>query len=188
MASTSKKVSLTVQQAPVTGYVEAPVPLPTQYWTSPINGQNRYWNSISGPWLQGNNFYNSTGAFNPYTYAPDSAHILWAKAMLPAAFGITGGDYGSSQFLVGSSGNPTVAGEPSIICIMDGYLYYNSAPNVVAFNNNGTTLSTFSCMNLQTGQILWTVPGSITTGQILEWRSQQQKSTIPYLWSIAAGS
>jgi hypothetical protein len=108
--------------------------------------------------------------------------------MLPAAFGITGGDYGSSQFLVGSSGNPTVAGEPSIICIMDGYLYYNSAPNVVAFNNNGTTLSTFSCMNLQTGQILWTVPGSITTGQILEWRSQQQKSTIPYLWSIAAGS
>ena len=75
LPSTSEKVSLTVQQAPVPGYIEAPVPLPTQYWTQPINAQNRYWNTISGPWLQSG--YNATGAFNPYTYAPDSAHIVW---------------------------------------------------------------------------------------------------------------
>jgi len=188
LASTSKTVTVTVQQAPIQGYVEAPVPLPGQYWSIPINGQNRAWNVISGPWLQGNNFCNASGPFNAYTYAPGSAHILWGETTLPCAFGLAGGDYGSMEFSVGSGGSPTVAGTPACVCIMGGYLYYNSAPNVVAFNNNGTTLSTFSCMNVQTGQIMWTVPGSITTGQILEWRSQQERATIPYLWSIAAGS
>jgi len=65
LTSTSAKVSLTVQQAAVSGYSEAPVPLPTQYWTQPIDAQNRAWNSIAGPWLQSG--YNSTGAYNPYT-------------------------------------------------------------------------------------------------------------------------
>ena len=50
-ASTSRTISLVVQQTPISGYSEAPVPLPTQYWTEPINGQNRYWSTISGPWL-----------------------------------------------------------------------------------------------------------------------------------------
>jgi len=49
LPSTSKKISLTVQAAPVQGYFEAPVPLPGQWYTYPINGQNRYWNTISGP-------------------------------------------------------------------------------------------------------------------------------------------
>ena len=81
MASTSPLVQVTVQQAPVGGYNEAPVPLPNQYWTQPINAQNRYWNAISGPWLMGT--YNSTGPFNPYTYAPMSAHILWTQLNNP---------------------------------------------------------------------------------------------------------
>ena len=34
LASTSRTVSMTVQQTPVSGYSEAPVPLPTQYWTA----------------------------------------------------------------------------------------------------------------------------------------------------------
>jgi hypothetical protein len=89
LPSTSQTVSLTVQQAPVTGYNEAPVPLPTQYWTQPINAQNRYWSTISGPWLQSG--YNATGTFNPYTYAPNSAHIAWKEQLYAMTAGLAGG-------------------------------------------------------------------------------------------------
>jgi outer membrane protein assembly factor BamB len=181
--------SLTVQQTPIQGYSEAPVPLPTQYWTTPIDAQNRAWNTISGPWLQPYSFqrasgYNSTGAFNPYTYAPQSGHILWSKVTEPNAEGIAGGAYGPQEF---GGENLVVTGFTSPI-VMGGYVYYDDAGNNLLDNNNGTVVSTFSCMNLQTGQIMYTVPGSITNGQILEWRSQQQKSTYPYLWNIADGS
>ena len=88
---------MTVQQNPVTGYSEAPVPLPTQYWNvgAPVNGQNRYWSTITGPWLQSG--YNATGAYNPYTYAPDSAHILWKNQNYAITEGLAGGNYGSLQ-------------------------------------------------------------------------------------------
>ena len=54
---------------------------------------------------------------------------------------------------------------------MGGYVYYNSAPEisntVIQGENPGITdqaVSTFSCMNLQTGQVMWTAPGSVITG------------------------
>jgi outer membrane protein assembly factor BamB len=206
LASTSPLVSLTVQQAPVTGYTEAPVPLPTQYWTSPINAQNRGWNSISGPWLQSG--YNSTGTFNPYTYAPMSAHVLWTYDPNPATAGLVGGAYGSLSW--GGTSGVTGTGYPEIgsrlsPIIMGGNMYFNSKVSVeagldaqtITTNGQGYTTGTnatnyvvseFSCMNLQTGQILWTVPGSITYGQILNWRTQQQRMCIGYLWSMAAGA
>jgi hypothetical protein len=187
LASTSDAVPLTVQSAPVTGYAEAPVPLPDQYWTIPINAQNRGWSTISGPWLQPvasfNSGYNATGPFNPYTYAPQSAHILWAKVLETNGEGIAGGVYGSQQF---GGQNYLISGMTDPI-IMGGYLYYDSVPNVSINNNTGTALPTFSCMNLQTGQVMWTVPGTITNGQILEWRNQQEKLTLPYLWDIPTG-
>ena len=95
-ASTSPKVSLTVQQAPIQGFNEAPVPLPTQYWTQPIYAQNRSWNTISGPWLVST--YNATGPYNPYSYAPTSAHILWSKVTTVLQEGLAGGRYGSLPF------------------------------------------------------------------------------------------
>jgi len=177
LASTSGKMSLTVQEEPVTGYIEAGVPLPTEYWSSPINGQNRYWSSISGPWLQSG--YNATGSFNPYTYAPDSAHILWTTNPYPVSQGgIVGGDYGSLSFggqnsQVGGFSNPLVAG---------GFIYYNGPVDA----SNGTAISRFYCAELSTGKIRWSAPGSITCAQILNWRSQQTKITRLYLWSIGS--
>jgi hypothetical protein len=192
LPSTSDAVPLTVQSTPVTGYSEAPVPLPDQYWTTPINAQNRYWSTISGPWLRstssgyGTGGYNATGEFNPYTYAPRSAHILWAKTLVPNGAGIAGGTYGSQQFGTQFFNNIGMANP----IIMGGYLYYDSAPEVLGGSAQGNPaltnqpVSTFSCMNMQTGQIMWTVPGTITNGQILEWRTQQEKDTLPYLWAV----
>jgi outer membrane protein assembly factor BamB len=190
MASTSKKVSLTVQQAPVTGYYEAPVPLPTQYWTEPINAQNRYWNSISGPWLQSG--YNATGAFNPYTYAPTSAHIAWKEQNYAMTAGLAGGAYGSLQ----SPGteNSVNSGFSNPI-IMEGRMYYNGP--IVPYAN-GTEQYYMYCADLATGKVLWQVPlypapgatspsATITCGQILDWRTQQMHSALPYIWQISNG-
>ena len=148
--STSRTVSLTVQQAPVQGYIEAPVPLPTQYWTEPINAQNRDWNTISGPWLQSG--YNATGAFNPYTYAPDSAHIAWKEQNYAMTAGLAGGAYGSLQ----SPGteNAVNAGFSTPI-IMEGRMYYNGPIQPLA---NGTEQYYMYCADLATGKVLWQVP------------------------------
>jgi hypothetical protein len=182
-ASTSDAVSLTVQSAPVQGYAEAPVPLPDQYFTFPVNGQNRYWNTIEGPWLVPTGFfgggYNSTGAFNPYTYAPTSAHIAWKEQLYAMTAGLAGGDYGSLQ----SPGteNALNSGFSSPV-IMEGRMYYNGP--IVPYPN-GTEQPYWYCADITTGKVLWSVPGSITCGQILDWRTQQMHSALPYLWSIA---
>jgi outer membrane protein assembly factor BamB len=185
LASTSDAVSLTVQSAPLTGYAEAPVPLPDQYFTFPINGQNRAWNTISGPWLMPSGFgfggYNTTGAFNPYTYAPASAHIAWKEQLYAMTAGLAGGDYGSLQ----SPGteNALTSGFSSPI-IMEGRMFYNGP--IVPYPN-GTEQPYFYCADIATGKVLWQVPGSITCGQILDWRTQQMHSALPYLWSITSG-
>jgi outer membrane protein assembly factor BamB len=43
-------------------------------------------------------------------------------------------------------------------------------------------------MNLQTGQVMWTVPGSFNYGQIINWRSQQQRIDFGYLWNMQSGA
>ena len=190
--STSQTVSLTVQQNPVSGYSEAPVPLPTQYWTEPINGQNRYWAAISGPWLQSG--YNATGAFNPYTYAPDSAHIAWKTQNYAITEGLAGGAYGSLQS-AGTENSGTFNVGFSNPIIMEGRIYYNGPDVPLA---NGTAQYYMDCADLATGKVLWTVPlqsapgtaipqPAITCGQILNWRTQQMHSALPYIWQISAG-
>ena len=156
--------------------------------------------------------YNSTGTFNPYTYAPQSAHILWTKMGMPLQNGLVGGDYGSVAF-TGEGGTighccarfNTIQFRDPII--MGGYVYYTSAPEVGNTQIQGLNSSvadlpvqTETCANLQTGQVVWTVPintspitggatpSQIGYGQILCWRSEQQRADLGYLWHIGSGS
>jgi len=78
--STSNIWTLTVQQEQIS--YPPVVPLPTNYWTRPIYGENNNWNTIAGNWLglaastfAATGMYNATGNYNPYTTAPNSAHI-----------------------------------------------------------------------------------------------------------------
>lgn len=92
--SSSKKITITVQEEPVGGYPS--YPLPTEYWTRPIDAQNRNWYTIAGNWLgvplQFAEGYSSDGNFNPYTTAPNTGHVMWS---IPQAFGgLAGGDSG----------------------------------------------------------------------------------------------
>ena len=199
-SSASPKVALTVQQAPIASWPAAP--LPTGYWTRPINAQNREWYAISGNWLMGG--YNQAaglggGGFNPYTTAPNSAHIVWTK---PTTFGgVIGGSYGGS-----GTGNyyTGLTYEFKFLppVIMNGVLYYNTPEEAPSYG--------FYAVDLRTGQTLWwqnstgqpptaigfigltglgvAYPG-ITLGQIYNYISPNQFGGLPYLWSIpAAGS
>ena len=73
LSSSSSEFSLEVQEDPIQGWPAAP--LPTEFWTRPIDAQNRDWASISGQWVgmpqigfpEGVNYFSANGKFNPYT-------------------------------------------------------------------------------------------------------------------------
>jgi hypothetical protein len=183
--SKSNVFTVTVQQAQV-GYPSA-VPLPTNYWTRPIYGENNNWYSISGNWLglaastfAATGMYNATGNYNPYTTAPNTAHILWTK--VEAFGGIIGGEYGSSET---ANYYSTSQYEPKFApIIMQGILYYMTYPG------SSTYPSGWTAVNLKTGETLWTknTTDVLKCGQILNMITPNQYGALAYLWSAPASS
>ena len=185
--------TFTVQQDPITAVPQPPIP--TDFWTRPIDAQNREWHTISGNWLAlgpttfGDTAYNLSGNFNPYTKAPRSAHIVWTK---PLSFGgQIGGEFGGSSasvYYTGKSYEPKLT--PPII--INGVLYYNEA----LVPKNG-----YYAVDLRTGETIWhhdsygpvTEVGAtgllgtpayagITCGQIFNYHSPNEIGARAYLW------
>jgi outer membrane protein assembly factor BamB len=184
--SSSNIWTLNVQQEPIP--YEGAAPLPTTYWTRPIYGENNAWYSISGAWLglaastfAATGMYNATGNFNPYTTAPNSAHILWTK---PEAFGgIIGGEFGGSE-----TGNyySTSQYEPKFApIIMQGILYYTLYPGASTYPQG------WVAVDLHTGETLWTkyIPTEVLKcGQILQMTTPNQFGGHAYLWTVPLSS
>jgi len=172
MPSTSPKVSLTVQAEPIPSWPEAE--LPKSYWQRPIYAENREWCSISGNWLMP--WYNGTfmfGGFNPYTTAPNTAHIVWKK---PIMFGgLVGGEFGWETYYTGLSYEWRF--QP---IILQGRLYFNM-PVSSSFSKGVV------CLDLRTGEEIWyrTDMSSISLAQVYVYHSPNQHGAIPYLWSIS---
>ena len=203
--SKSNIVTLKVQDEPITYPGQAP--LPTNYWERPIYGENNNWNTIGGNWLglgistfANTGMYNASANYNPYTTAPNTAHILWNR---PIAFGgIMGGEFGNSEtanFYSTSQYEPKFA--PIII---SGILYYTEYPG------SNQDPSAILAVDLHTGKTIWsinnlnsTLPatlqqptsgGSVTSsslppyttalrcGQILDYVSPNQFGGLAYLW------
>lgn len=136
----SPNVAFTVQTEKIADYPQAE--LPTGYWTRPITAEHREWWQISGAWTQtGRNPADVMGTcFNPYSTAPNTAHILW-KVDGSGLSGLIGGEYGELSY--GSA--------PSTV-IMHGRVYY-TAPDGLR------------CVDLRTGESLWE-PAKPGTGAI----------------------
>ena len=200
LPSISSAVTLTVQQDQVGAVSSAP--LPTSYWQTPINAQNVHnWYTLAGASLlvtgystSSGSLYNVSSNYNPYTDAPQTAHILWTK---PVAFGgVLGGQYGGST-TYGNYYSTEQYEHKFEALVINGYSYYTEFP---ASSSNPTANL---CVDLRTGQVVWsddatnygggtpaqtalTSTGLVTPfyyGQILDYVTPNQYGGLAYLWT-----
>ena len=151
------------------------VPLPTEYWSRPIDAQNREWSTIAGNWLQTPN-----GLFAPNNdYAPDTAHILWTKPITTG--GLVGGNVGEHAFTEGDA----YEGKFNTRFILAGRLYYTEG------GSRGLDLAETHCVDLHTGEEVWSKVfldnRTISFAQTLYWDAFNMHGTFAYLW-ITRGS
>jgi outer membrane protein assembly factor BamB len=184
----SRTQTLTVQQTPIAG---APTyPLPTSYWTRPIEGQNTAWASIASNWLVG---AGPAATYNvqPYGIAPNSPHIMWTKPLQDG--GVVGGtDWnGVINYYSGSCYEQRYVNP----IIMLGRLYYDlplgssdirSSTGIPATAVGGG----YVCVDLRTGETIWwknwtTIAQVPQFGQLYDFEGGNQHGVLPgILWSV----
>ena len=176
LASTSDKIALNVTDEPVEYYPAAP--LPTEYWTRPINAQLREWTTISGNWFVATPILPADNLYAPYNDdAPESAHVLWARPMGDTIGGLAGGvddtGYGIGDAYEGKWGGA---------CIIGGVLFYNKF-------ESGQAQQQVVAVNLHTGKELWTKTLfnnlRLSFGQVLRWKSMNYQGDFSYLWATS---
>jgi hypothetical protein len=159
----SKTITLTVQQDPIPASISS-YPMPTEYWTRPIEGQNTYWYTIASNWLgapyvtgAGASF-GIPGAVQPDGAAPNSAHVMWTK---PIQYGgVVGGSdtaVPGEMFYSGLSYNVRFA-NPLII---QGTLFYQEPYG----NNAGGGY--YLAVDLRTGKEIWRVNATATGANLV---------------------
>ncbi len=178
--STSSTVSLNVTQEPIPSYPSTP--LPTGYWQRPIEAVNTDWYILGGNWFGFGAVERNTGAydsrenFNPYTTAPNTAHVVWTK---PLAFGgQIGGEFGGNEE---SNYYATSHNEPKFApVIINGVVFYTHYPGSVTYPEG------WVAVNLRTGKTLWVQnhTAELRCGQVLNFKTFNQYGGTPYLWGI----
>ncbi len=193
--SKSAPVTLHVQQTPVQGWTEPP--LPTGFWTTPINAANRQWSTLATNWPGGSWFRQSN--FQEYGQTPNTAHVLWQEP-LTAAYpgGIVDARWPGQPVDVNDYESPW-----STPIILNGKIYYNT-PQTAESSKYG-----YYCMDLYTGQQIWYKNGTdnglnnptgltntppiaqsyprLSFGQLYHYLSLNGQGVVAYLW-ITVGS
>jgi len=154
----SATCTLTVQQSPVPTYPQTP--LPTQYWTRPIFGENSYWFTLGSNWMGTGAAgfgglavsYNAGGngeIINPSDcVGPLTGHIMWTKPIQGGGVvgGVTGLPTQGDTYFEGSAYSERYANP----IIVEGLLIYNPPVSYTGVSSGPTT-----CVDLITGQIKW---------------------------------
>jgi hypothetical protein len=155
----SAQFLLTVQEEPLPA-AKTSYPLPTEYWTRPIEGQNTNWYTVSSNWL-GEPFITSGASvgggtsglyiarIQPDGIAPNSAHIMWSKPLQDG--GVVGGSNTAipgEMYYSGGSYQTRFANA----LIMNGRLYYE-----LPYGNSGVG-GGWKAVDLRTGEDLWYNP------------------------------
>jgi len=148
--ASSATTTLTVQEEPVIAITS--YPLPTEYWTRPIYGENTDWWSISSNWLGTGSpeFKTINWGYNvaiPGAVGSQTAHIMWTRPLQ------SGGVVGGTNFA--TPGDTYFEGtaysqrftNPIIVA---GKLIYTEPLNY-GFQTGGPTV----CVDLRTGEPLW---------------------------------
>lgn len=196
--ASTKEQTLIVQEGMVWSWPEAP--LPTDYWTRPVNEENREWWPILGnyPWFgpggglkwdelypDTNPYANSAYAFIPWAQGPNSAHIVWKREYNLG--GLLGGDLEAASSVYWSNWY----NRPTIILAGKGY------QSVTKPSTTGPSGQAYwQCYDIRTGEIFWERP--LYTGEseptLIEYGitslavpGVQPKPDTPYIMSISNG-
>jgi hypothetical protein len=175
---------LTVQQQQILPIPE--IPLPTSYWTRPIEGQNSDWATIASNWLGGAHLRGWESLWQKDGLAPNSAHVMWAK---PIEFGgIVGGTTTIPE--VGFYSGGSYEGRFSDAVIMNGRLYF-TLPLGHAGSGGG-----YICLDLRTGEQIWyradlgvNNTAAPSKGQLYEYESFNQHGVVGgMLWQVVGNT
>jgi outer membrane protein assembly factor BamB len=182
----SATTTLTVQQNAVAS--PPTYPLPTSYWTRPIEGQNTAWASIASNYLKPSGA--EWGAFatrlQPDGLAPSSAHVMWAEPIQDG--GIVGGTNTGIDGVAYYTGL-SYEGRFTTPIIIQGRIYYPlPLSDAVLGTFSGVSIGGgYVCVDLQTGEQIWKKDYAVNPsfGQIYDYESGNQHGAIPYLWAVS---
>ena len=178
-ASTSDTFNLTVQSEPRP--IRPGEPLPTEYWTRPIDAQLREWYSISGNWVgipdANNNYWVSSAQYNDA--APETAHVLWANPLTTG--GLTGGLWGDGQVPAASESGDAYEGKFPGSIAMNGILYYQRT------DTRAEQAPAIMAIDLHTGE-QWMFRNNtvLSFGQIFYFNSYNVDGVYTYVWSVSS--
>jgi hypothetical protein len=173
LASDSEVVELVVQEEPLPSYPGHP--LPTEYWSRPIDPQLREWFSIAGNWVSRPK--NSLALYN--NDSPETAHVLWTKPYTTG--GLVGGLWGAGQVPSSAETGDAYAGKYLDSVIMNGVLYYNRDDAKVGSNG-------ICAVDLRTGEELWFRNNTLLSfGQIFYFNSYNYDGVFDYIWDASGG-
>ncbi len=149
-------------------------PLPTEYWTRPLEGQNENWYIIGSNWLGPQQALR----FQPDGTAPNSAHVMWTKPLEDG--GVVGGTNAGEDGMTYYDGT-AYEGRFGSPLVMYGRLYY-PVPK-----SGSATAGGYACVDLRTGeQIFWQNMTMPTFGQLYDYESFNQHGVVGpgYLWRV----
>jgi outer membrane protein assembly factor BamB len=141
----SKTVTFTVQEEPIGKVPDTP--LPTEYWTRPIDAQNFLWGEISSNWLSGAGV--GVDRWQKDGSSPKTSHVMWTRTL--ELGGVVGGTDPLAIFYGGFSYEDRFGrrdgGGPIVI---SGILYYP-----LPLGNTGSRFNGYIAVDLRTGEEIW---------------------------------
>jgi hypothetical protein len=173
-ATTTLQVTQEQVPTPLNSY-----PLPSEYWTRPIEGENTFWFAISSNWLNAPYIRSGStitggagyGRYQPDGTGPNSPHVMWTKALQFG--GIVGGNdtnVPGETYYMGGSYNVRFSNAIE----MQGILYYQEA------YGNGGGGGAYKAVDIRTGQELWSINASATGTSLVP--------SFGYLYSFDSGN
>jgi outer membrane protein assembly factor BamB len=188
---TSEQYALTVQSEPLLDHPG--FPLPTEFWSRPVDSQIREWSSIAGNWLGPP----PINLYAPYNKGPETPHILWAKNLLGVGTalggGLTGGVY---EYTDEIDDHGFETGDAYEGFFGQGFPYFSRSiilGGVLYFNRYKGTFGVFPveqevvAVDIRTGEELWVrnwTNNRVTFGQLFYWDSFNYHAVFPYLIAV----
>jgi outer membrane protein assembly factor BamB len=176
LQSSSRDYSVTVQQEPVHPTAITSYPLPTEYWSRPIEGQENTWGAVSSNWLNSaadRDYGSPNNRIQTQGTAPNSGHILWTKPTEDG--GVVGGNDFNREGQVFNAGHQYQTRFSDMQIIMHGRVVYNEP---ITWAGTG---GDWVCVDLKTGEEVWrnhTMSANPSFGWYLEYDDMNQHGVV----------